>query len=94
MDPKYDPTNLALREYQYSERYKNLNDLPPPEEDEESYYSVPSTSLLKGAIEERGLLILITKKLLIRLLILFKQIKSGNNSYKLPHESRQIVTRI
>ena len=37
MDPKYDPANLTLDEYDYSEWYKELDDLPPLEGDEEKY---------------------------------------------------------
>lgn len=68
-----------------------FDDLPPPEGDEGKYYSVPSTTLLKGAIEEKWLIILIPKNKLIRLPILLAQVKPGNNSCKLPHKIRQIV---
>ena len=62
MDPKYDPANLTLDEYDYSEWYKELDDLPPLEDDEEKYYNVPSTPISKGAKEGKGLKILTPKK--------------------------------
>ena len=37
MDSKYDPANLTLDEYDYSEWHKELDDLPPVEDDEEKY---------------------------------------------------------
>ena len=36
-DSKYDPANLTLDEYDYSEWHKELDDLPPVEVDEEKY---------------------------------------------------------
>ena len=41
--------------------------------------------------EEKGLKVLTPSKLLTRLPILMAQIKSGNNSYKLKNEIRQML---
>ena len=41
--------------------------------------------------EGKGLKVLTRNKLLTRLLILLAQIKTGNNSYKLQNEMRQIL---
>lgn len=54
MDPKYDPVNLTLDEYDYSGKSgdeEELQNLPPLEGDEEKH-SVPSTPLSKG--DKRG----------------------------------------
>ena len=85
MGPKYDPSNLTLDEYDYSERYEELDDLRQLEDDEEKYYSVPSTPISKGYKKEEGnrFKILTPNKLLTRLPILLAQIKAGNNSNKL-----------
>ena len=79
IDPKYDPTNLTLSEYDYSGWYKELDDLPPLEGDEEEVK------------EEKELKILTPNKLLARLPIVLAQIKAGNNSNKLKNEIRQIL---
>ena len=57
-DPKHDPANLTLDEYDYSELYreksgdeKKFDGLPPVEDDEEKYYRIPSTLLSKGGKE-------------------------------------------
>ena len=70
MDPKYDPTNLTLDEYDYSEWYNELNNLSSLERDEEKYYAVSCTTLSKGAKERKGLKILTPNKLLTTLPIL------------------------
>ena len=78
MDSKYDPANLTLDEYDYSEWHKELDDLPPVEGDEEKYYTSWSTQLSKGAKEGKWLKILTANKLLIRFTILY----STNKSWK------------
>ena len=77
IDPNYDPANLTLDEYYYSEQYKEksveekeLDDLPPLEGAEEEVK------------ERKGLTILTPNKLLTRPPILLARIKAGNNSYK------------
>ena len=81
MEPKYDPTNFALDEYDYSEQYKKstaeLVDLSPLEDHKE-------------VKEAKGLKILTPNKLLARLPMLLAQIKAGNNSNKLRNEIRQV----
>ena len=59
--------------------YDNLPPMPPLEGDK------------KELKEKKGLKILTPNKLLTNLLVLFAQIKAGNNSYKLRTEIRQIV---
>ena len=74
MDPEYDPANLTLQEYDYSEWYEEksgykeeLYDLPPLQVAEEKFYIVPSTPFSKGDKKEgNGLKILTLKKLLTR----------------------------
>ena len=48
MSSKNDSFNLALGKYEYSEWYKELDDLPPLKYDEEKYYKVPSMPLSKS----------------------------------------------
>ena len=55
MDAKYDPANLTLQEYDYSEWYKEksgykekLFDFPPLQVAEEKFYIVSSTPFSKG----------------------------------------------
>ena len=86
IDSKYDPANLTLDEYYYSEWYNNKSvdkkgsdDLRPLEGGEEEVK------------KEKGLKILTPKKLLTRLPILLAQIKAGKNSYKLKNKIRKIL---
>lgn len=86
MDPKNNPFNLILDEYDYNEWYKEVDDLPLLEDDEEKC-NVPSMPFLKGAKEGRRLKLLTQNKLLIRLPVISsnrssKQLKQTKNKIK------------
>ena len=84
--------NLTLDEYDYSEWYKELDNLPKLEGDEENYYTASSTSLSKSDKKEgKGSKILTRNKLLTRFPIVLAQIKAGSNSNNLKNEIRQKV---
>ena len=90
MHPKYDPESLFVKTYNYDawseneeltdkEESVDSSDMPPLEDDEEEVK------------EGKGLKILTPNKFLARLPILLAQIKTGNNSYKLKMEIKQIL---
>ena len=79
MDPKYDPISLTRDACDYEEWCKEVLDDLTLESGEEKVK------------EGKGLKILTTSKLLIRLPVLLAQIKAGNNSYKLKNEIRQML---
>ena len=84
MDAKYDPTNLTLDEYDYSEWFRKKSDdeesMNTPQEDVTLF--MPSLEV-KEIKEGQGIKILTPNKLLTRLATLSLQIKAGNNSCKL-----------
>ena len=83
---KYIPGNLFVETDKYEDWIKKddikLADIPlmPPLEGEEEEIK-----------DEKGKKILTPKKLLTKLSILFTQIKTGNNSYTLKNEIRQVL---
>ena len=84
MDAKYDPTNLTLDEYDYSEWFRKKSDdeesINTPQEDVTLFMpSLEVTEIKEG----QGIKILTPNKLLTRLATLSLQIKAGNNSCKL-----------
>ena len=86
------PANLAIDGYGYSERCKELDDLPPLEVNEKKYYIASSMPLSKvDGKERKGWKILTPNKLLTRLQTLLAEKKAGNNSNKLKNEIRQVV---
>ena len=90
MHLKYDPESLFVKTYNYDawseneeltdkEESVDSSDMPPLEDDEEEVK------------DGKGLKILTTNKFLARLPILLAQIKTGNNSYKLKMEIKQVL---
>ena len=84
MDAKYDPTNLTLDEYDYSEWFRKKSDdeesMNTPQEDVKIF--MPSLDI-KEIKEGHGIKILTPNKLLTRFATLLLQIKAGNNLCKL-----------
>ena len=95
-DNEYDPINLFLDTYNYDDWFesKKSNDTTRNIEKEE-FLDLSDMSPLEVHEEEvkggKGLKILTSTKLLIRLLILLAQIKARNSSCKLKNEIRQIL---
>ena len=83
INPKYNPVNLNIVEYDYSEWYKEKlvdkkesDNLPPLEQEVKKW---------------KSLKIFNSKQLLTRTPILLAQAKAGISTYKLKNEIRQIL---
>ena len=83
MDPKYDPTDLALEDYIYDEWITKESDYSTVKGEEEELDDLPSLEGNEGVKERKGLKILTPNKILTRLSVLLAQIKAEYNSYKL-----------
>ena len=91
MGDKYNSEKLFLEGYDYIIGSENKKEST----DKEESIDVPPMPPLEGDEEDvkegKRLKILTSKNLLTSLPILLVQIKSGNNSYKLKNEIRQIL---
>ena len=95
-DNEYDAINLFLDTYNYDDWFesKKSNDTIRKSEKEEfiDLSDMPPLEVGEEEVKEgKGLKILTSNKLLIRLPILLAQMKARNNSYKLKNEIRQIL---
>ena len=96
MGNKYDPINLFLETYNYNVWFENEESTDTTSRKSDEDESVDLHDMLPLECDEevnvrKGLKILTPKKLLTRLPTLLVQIKSGNDSYKLKNEIRQIL---
>ena len=91
-EPKYDPDNLFFKTYNSDDWLENEESINTTRESDKEEPDMPPLEGDEDEVKEsKWLRILTPNKLLTRLPISLVQIKTGNNSYKLKNEIRQIL---